>query len=98
MDFELKPARTPEQIDAARRLFQGLADWYWMDHQVDLTFQGFADELRELPGKYAPPEGDLIVACLPSGEAVGCIAVRPFRDRTCEVKRLYVRPDVRGAG
>jgi GNAT superfamily N-acetyltransferase len=32
------------------------------------------------------------------GEIVGTVAVRPKDDRTCEIKRLYLRADKRGAG
>ncbi len=81
----------------ARQLFQELADWYAVEG-IDLCFQGFADELADLPGKYAPPAGELLIAWGSSGEALGCIALRPFREATCEIKRLYVRPAARGAG
>ncbi len=96
-DFVLKPARTPVQVATAGRLFQELADWYRAEG-IDLCFQGFAEEMAGLPGKYAPPQGELLIAWDASGEALGCIAVRPFRDEICEIKRLYVRPAARGLG
>jgi len=62
---------------------------------VELSFQNFETELAELPGRYAPPKGCLLVAY--SGtEAAGCGAFRPLSDDLCEMKRLYVRPAYRG--
>jgi ribosomal protein S18 acetylase RimI-like enzyme len=61
------------------------------------TCQGFDGELEELPGKYSPPEGTLLIAER-DGEPCGCIALRRIDGRTCEMKRLYVRPACRELG
>jgi ribosomal protein S18 acetylase RimI-like enzyme len=68
---------------------------------VSLCFQNFAAELAGLPGDYAEPEGQLILAREPAGDAlVGCVALRPVPDKpgACEMKRLYVRERARGSG
>lgn len=64
---------------------------------VDLSYQDFARELRELPGDYAPPAGALLVAHLEKA-AVGMVAMRPRGPGRAEMKRLYVRPAARGTG
>ncbi|HEY6893544.1 MAG TPA: GNAT family N-acetyltransferase [Rhodanobacteraceae bacterium] len=66
---------------------------------VDLSYQGFADELATLPGKYAPPEGQLLIARNASGVAIGCVALRPMETPgCCEMKRLFVSAQGRGLG
>ena len=66
---------------------------------VDLSYQGFADELATLPGKYAPPRGQLLIARDASGTAIGCVALRPMETPgCCEMKRLFVSSQGRGLG
>jgi len=64
---------------------------------VDLCFQDFANELEQLPGAYAPPQGRLYLMWMGS-EPAGCVALRPLDARTAEMKRLYVRLAHRGRG
>jgi len=87
------PAITPADIERVRVLFRE----YEQSLGVDLCFQGFEEELATLPGAYAPPRGALFVA-LDGNEAGGCVALRPLGERLCEMKRLYLRPTLRGRG
>ena len=89
----VRPAEGPEQLRAARELFQE----YAAGLGVDLVYQGFEDEVESLPGAYAPPAGRLLLAWR-DGAVAGCVAIRPLAGRSCELKRLYVRPAFRGGG
>jgi GNAT superfamily N-acetyltransferase len=65
-----------------------------LDVQAALDFYyGSGDE--ELPGEYTPPEGCIFLATY-SEKAAGCIAFRRMTPNTCELKRMYVRPEFRG--
>lgn len=84
---------TEGDLDDLRRLFQE----YYQELGVDLCFQGFAAELQNLPGDYAPPKGALLIARV-NGQAAGCVALRPFAAGVCEMKRMFVRPPFRRLG
>ena len=86
-------AATLDDLDEARRLFSEYAAMLG----IDLAFQHFDDELAALPGKYAPPSGMLHIA-RHGGRPAGCVALRPFDEGRCEMKRLFVRGEFRGLG
>lgn len=91
--IEITDAYDSESIKAVRTLFEE----YQQALGIDLSFQGFATELEMLPGDYVSPRGRLLLAR--DGDAIaGCIAMRPLSEETCEMKRLYVRPQSRAGG
>jgi GNAT superfamily N-acetyltransferase len=75
-----------DDVELVRTLFREYAD----SLGVDLSFQGFDDELASLPGGY-----DALLVALPD---LGCVGVRALDEGICEMKRLYVRPQGRGLG
>ena len=109
MDLKIIPARSGDDMQVVAQLFTSYADALG----VDLTFQNFAAELAGLPGKYAPPHGELLLAYGKDGTtAVGCVALQSLAPapgdgkdgassrtaKCCEMKRLYVAPAARGTG
>ncbi|MBV8247822.1 MAG: GNAT family N-acetyltransferase [Comamonas sp.] len=88
---------TPKEMDAVRQIFQEYAN----SLNIDLGFQGFESEIAELPGEYAEPRGQILLARV-DGAIAGCCALRPLDDcdypNAAEMKRLYVRKAFRGFG
>ena len=91
--IDILQAESDEQINEARTLFREYEKWLGLD----LCFQGFEQELADLPGKYAPPRGRLSLAYL-EDHLAGCIALRPLDGDICEMKRLFVRGSFRAKG
>lgn len=93
--FSIYQVDRAEDLETIRSLFRAYVDWL----AIDLSYQGFEEELAGLPGKYAPPAGGLFLAKDGIGTVLGCVALRPFGDAgACEMKRLYVLPEGRGRG
>jgi GNAT superfamily N-acetyltransferase len=93
--FQIVPVRTPDDLKAT----MGLFDAYAVSLGVDLSYQNFVAEMAAMPGKYAPPKGELLLARDRHGAAIGCVGLRPLaEDACCEMKRLYVAPEGRGLG
>jgi ribosomal protein S18 acetylase RimI-like enzyme len=89
--FTIRQAESDTDIDEVRKIFREYEKWLGFD----LCFQGFEQELAELPGKYAQPEGRLLIAET-GGEIAGVVAMRSLGGGICEMKRLYVRDRFRG--
>jgi putative acetyltransferase len=78
-------------LEEVRILLTEYAEWV----SIDLSFQGFAEELAGLPGEYVAPHGTLLL-CVADGTPAGCVGVRRWDAETCEMKRLFARSTFRG--
>ncbi|MFC1858848.1 GNAT family N-acetyltransferase [Thermodesulfobacteriota bacterium] len=93
MMLQIIEAGTNEYLEIVRTLFEEYAG----SLGFDLAFQNFQSELTDLPGEYASPEGCLLIALWKQAVAGG-VALRRLGPHTCEMKRLYVRPQFQGLG
>ena len=95
--IELRRAETAAELAQAADVFRE----YAASLGIDLCFQNFDAELATLPGDYASPGGQLMLAFV-DGQLAGCGALRPLADvdyaNACEMKRLFVRPGFRRFG
>jgi GNAT superfamily N-acetyltransferase len=103
LPIRISPARK-DDLRVAELLFRE----YARSLPFSLEYQGFEQEMTSLPGKYARPHGEILLAFL-NEAPVGCVAMRPLPlapgyenlhvgDRVCEMKRFYVTPHARGHG
>jgi len=92
-ELQTSQAESPNQIAGVSELFLE----YAQSLGFSLCFQNFDQELANLPGDYAPPEGCLLLA-MQDGQPAGCVALHKLDGEYCEMKRLYVRPQFRGHG
>ncbi len=97
LPVDLAVPQSANELAAAASIFREYGD----SLGIDLSFQGFEEELAQLPGLYAAPRGTLLLAWV-EGELAGCCALRPIDDvdvaNAAEMKRLYVRPAFRRFG
>jgi putative acetyltransferase len=93
MTMEIREADYNSDMELVRELFLE----YNRFIDVDLAFQGFIDELAGLPGPYSPPTGCIFLGFY-GGHPAGCVALKKIAHNTCEMKRLYVKPEFQGKG
>ncbi|MET0428000.1 MAG: GNAT family N-acetyltransferase, partial [Microvirga sp.] len=93
----LRRAETPEELAQAAGIFRE----YAASLGIDLSFQDFEAEVTSLPGVYAAPHGQLLLAWV-DGRLAACGAMRSLDGsdyaNACEMKRLFVRPGFRRFG
>ena len=71
-----------------------------MESEIEATY---ADDLGSIhsvgasPEAMTPPAGDFLVVYAEE-RPVGCGGLKRFDERTCEIKRMYILPELRGQG
>ena len=94
-----------EHIELAKRIFKE----YEKSQNINLCFQGFAEELAQLPGKYSNSSGGILWLAIFNNnsdsnnnidyeDVGGCIAIKKLEEGICEMKRFYVRENFKGKG
>ena len=92
-DIQIKAASTETDFDATQELFREYAE----SLPFDLAYQNFKGEIAAFPGKYAEPQGCLLVVEV-DGMPLGAAGLKPLERGVAEIKRLYVWPGTRGLG
>ena len=102
--LEARVPTSAAELDHVRELMRAFIAWHRARHQDDLALidsyfdaAAFENELATLPGKYAPPRGQLFLATV-DGAPAGCVALRGIDATRCEMKRMFVYPEYHGRG
>ena len=100
----IRRAESGEDFKAVAWLMRAFVEWHYQRHSSDRAIidsyfdqRKFDEELRSLPGEFAPPKGALLVA-EDEGRIAGCVALRPLTGEACEMKRMFLSADQHGKG
>jgi ribosomal protein S18 acetylase RimI-like enzyme len=96
--LEIIQVQTNQDTELVKALLEEYGKWgITIGLAYPEEYQAFLEQLANLPGVFAPPDGCLLLAKYQSRPA-GCVALRKLSSDTCEMKRLYVTPQVRRLG
>ena len=95
--MKIRESVSDNDLEQIKLMFRQYFAWITEDNGINLSYQGVNSELDNLPGVFSPPAGCLLIAEI-NNNPVGCVALRLFEPGTCEMKRLFVKPEVRGKG
>lgn len=68
------------------------------EYGLSSDLEGNDADLRDVVGSYAARGGSFRVVTSAEGEIVGCGGLYPIDQREAEIRRMYLLPNVRGAG
>ncbi len=91
--LKIFPVEASEDIEIAKQLFVEYEEFL----PFDLSFQNFDDEVANISGRYAAPEGCLLLAEY-QGHVAGCVGLQRLSGGICEMRRLFVRPEYQRSG
>ena len=81
-------ASQPPHLESIKLLFRKYGEYRGFDQALG----NYEQEIKGLPGKYAPPHGALLLALFQNRPA-GCIAYQRLSPQVCEMKRMWVLPE-----
>jgi GNAT superfamily N-acetyltransferase len=101
--IEILNATTEAHLNSVRDLLRSFLDWQKERNREDLPLinryfgEEYQKELADLPGKYSPPKGRLLLALF-DGDPAGCVALQKLDSDRCEMKRMFVHTRFHGKG
>ena len=91
------PAKTDEDLKIAKGLLEEyLASLFELDGPVHIKeVEKHKHQMNNLGEYFRPPDGCLLLAKY-GEETAGCVGLEKLNDSICQMKRLYVRSELRG--
>lgn len=87
----IRLAQTPSDLATVKALFLDYLHFIEAYLGQSLSFQGTEREFADFPQTY-----DALWLAELDGHPVGAVGLKPFKDKTAELKRLWVSPQARG--
>jgi len=104
MTVKISLVRAQAQADEVRTLAWEFVDWLRSRYPDDLATideylvnQKFAEQLANLLEHFRPPDGECLLAEV-DGTSAGIVMLKPAGPETCEMNRMFVRPEARRRG
>ncbi len=94
MPVTTKICASSEEYGLAKKMAGDYAEFL----NTDLSFQNFEDELKHVASINGEPDGAMLIAMSETSHCAGCVGLRRFDSKTCEMKRLFVYDMYRGTG
>ena len=92
--IQIKEVIHPDEFEKGKNIFRE----YAQELPIDLSFQDFEKELKDIEKQYSRPEGVLFIAYDGEGKTVGCFGIRKWAESICELKRMYINKSYRKKG
>lgn len=95
--IEISTVKTNEDIEIVKGLLEEyITSWFEFDEPVHAReVEKARGQMENLFNHFGPPDGCLLFARYDE-EVAGCVALEKLNDSVCQMKRLYVRPPLRG--
>jgi ribosomal protein S18 acetylase RimI-like enzyme len=98
--LEIRQASTSEDYEFVAQFYRAFGQWLRQTYPelipiADSFFATIDNEIRNMPGIYAPPGGCLLLAYLES-IPVGTVGLAAIDGQTCEMRRMFVDARYRG--
>ena len=101
-EIKIIDATNEKHLAHVRNLITAFIKWHLNRHVEDIHFtneyfdpKDLERELASLPGKYSMPTGRLLLA-FNNDQPARCVALKKIDDHSCEMKRMFVYPELQG--